>query len=42
MMWQRITCEKERNDSPGAKGTLILGDALRSERMDGKSTVRIS
>ena len=28
MMWQRITCDKERNDSPGAKGTLILGDAL--------------
>ena len=28
MMWQRITCEKERNDSPSAKGTLMLGDAL--------------
>jgi DNA modification methylase len=31
MMWQRITCEKESVDSPGTKGTLILGDAFTSD-----------
>ncbi|MHC1785945.1 MAG: site-specific DNA-methyltransferase [Christensenellales bacterium] len=28
MMWQRVACERERNDAPGTKGTLMLGDAL--------------
>ena len=28
MVWQRVSCEKERVDVPGSKGTLMLGDAL--------------
>lgn len=28
MMWQRVSCDKERVDVPGTKGTLMLGDAL--------------
>lgn len=28
MMWQRVSCEQERVDAPGTKGTLMLGDAL--------------
>ncbi len=31
MMWQRVTCDKERGDFPGTKGTLMLGDALTSD-----------
>ncbi len=28
MMWQRITCDKERVDGTGVRGTLMQGDAL--------------
>ncbi len=28
MMWQRVTCDRERVDGTGTRGTLMLGDAL--------------
>lgn len=31
MMWQRASCDKERVDSPGTRGSLMRGDALKMD-----------